>query len=100
EDDADADDVADPVRVRAALGMTERALRLAPDDPDVQFTHAMLLIDGDRAGLPAKGPSLLEWLPKFAPSVRINVAVRMGNAGHARFAEAVDAALGEALPER
>ena len=30
--------------------MTERALRLAPDDDDVQFTHAMLLLDGERPG--------------------------------------------------
>jgi tetratricopeptide (TPR) repeat protein len=85
--------------VRAALAMTERALRLAPDDADVQFTHAMLLIDGERAGLP-DSDALMTWLPRFAPPVRINVTVRMGKLGHPRFADAVDVALADSLPER
>jgi suppressor of fused len=99
DDDDDDDEPPDPARVRAALGMTERALRLAPNDSDVQFTHAMLLLDGERAGVVGNG-DLLGWLPKFAAPIRISVAVRMGSAGHAQFAEAVDAALAEALPDR
>ena len=90
----------DHARIGAALAMTARALRLAPDDPDVQFTHAMLLLDAEGAGMDGKAAELLEALPRFAPSVRINVAVRMGEHGHARFAEAVDLVLGESAARR
>ena len=78
----------------AALAMTSRALRLAPDDSDVQFTHAMLLLDRDDVD------ELVSVLPAFVPSVRVNVAVRMGKRSHERFGEVVDLALSEALPER
>jgi tetratricopeptide (TPR) repeat protein len=100
DEDDEEDAPPDAGKVRAALAMTERALRLAPGDSDVQFTHAMLLIDADRGGIPGKAQELLAWLPRFAPGVRINVAVRMGGAGHERFADAVDVALGDALPDR
>jgi photosystem II stability/assembly factor-like uncharacterized protein/tetratricopeptide (TPR) repeat protein len=100
DEDDDDDSPPDLNRVAAALGMTERALRLAPEDTDVQFTHAMLLLDGDRGGMAGKADELLSCLPRFAPDVRINIAVRMGSTGHARFASAVDIALGDALPER
>ena len=100
EEGDDDDRPTDPTRVQAALAMTERALVLAPDDDDTQFTHAMLLLDADRANLPGRIDGLLALLPTFAVGVRINVATRMGKAQHARFADAVDVALGEALPER
>ena len=98
EADAARDRTIAPLRVLAALAMTERALRLAPDDTDVQFTHAMLLLDGDRAEVAGKGDELMAWLPRFAPPVRINVAVRLGQRGHARFSEAVDVVLAGSLP--
>ena len=79
--------------------MTERALRLAPADRDVQFTHAMLLVDGDAAGLDTID-DLLRGLPKLEASVRINVAVRMGKRAHERFGDAVDQVLADVLPER
>jgi tetratricopeptide (TPR) repeat protein len=47
-----------------------------------------------------KAAELLGGLPRFAPPVRIQVAVRMAEYGHARFGEAVDLALGEALPDQ
>ena len=96
EDDEDAEDdhAPDPVRVDQAIAMTSRALRLAPDDSDVQFTHAMLLLDVERLD------ELVLVLPAFVPSVRINVAVRMGKRGHAQFGPIVDLALAQALPER
>jgi len=107
-DDDDSNDVAgeaggddrpvpDPARVFAAVAMTERALLLAPDDSDIQFTHAMLLLDGERAGLAGKAAELLAWLPRFGAPVRINVAVRLGKRGHALFGEVVDLALGASL---
>ncbi|MDQ3301512.1 MAG: hypothetical protein M3619_33440, partial [Myxococcota bacterium] len=80
-------------RVLAALAMTERALRLAPDDTDVQFTHAMLLLDGERAGLEGKADELVTWLVQFARSVQVNIAVRMADLDHPRFDEAVDIVL-------
>jgi tetratricopeptide (TPR) repeat protein len=65
--------------------MSRRALRLAPRDPDVQVTHAMLLLDaGDE-------DELFALLPDLAPAVRATVAVRM--ADHVRFGEAVELAL-------
>ena len=105
EDDDDADDDAEdddeeaghspaPQKVLAALAMTTRALRLAPDDSDVQFTHAMLLLDVDNID------GMIAVLPRFVPSVRVNVAVRVGKRGHARFGEIVDIALAEALPDK
>ncbi|HEY4176084.1 MAG TPA: suppressor of fused domain protein [Kofleriaceae bacterium] len=83
----------DPERVIVAAKLTERALRLAPDDPDVQFTHAMLLLDADAAGLNGKIDDLLVRLSRFEPATRVNVAVRMGSAPHDRFADAVDVVL-------
>jgi tetratricopeptide (TPR) repeat protein len=99
-DDAEDDAVLDPVRVAAALAMTSRARRLAPDDEDVQFTHGMLLLDAERAGDLAKADELLAALPAFAPGVRINLAVRMARSDHRRFGDAVELVLAEALPER
>ncbi|HEX5062473.1 MAG TPA: suppressor of fused domain protein [Kofleriaceae bacterium] len=100
--DDDADDGAAPPadRVRAALAMTERALRLAPDDDDAQFTHAMLLLDAERAGIAGSSDKLLRALPNYTISNRVNIAVRMGKAKHPRFGDAVDALLGAKLPHR
>jgi photosystem II stability/assembly factor-like uncharacterized protein len=100
ESDDDDDDAPPPDRVRAALAMTERALRLVPDDDDAQFTHAMLLLDADRARLPGKLDELLALLPRFDVANRINIAVRMGKQQHARFADALDVVLAGALPDR
>jgi photosystem II stability/assembly factor-like uncharacterized protein len=100
DDDDRDDDAPDRARIAAALAMTHRGLGLAPDDGDLQFTHAMLLMDAERAGDPAKANELLASLQAYAPPVRINIAVRMGKAGHARFGEAVELVLGEALPAR
>jgi suppressor of fused len=99
EPDADDEDEAppSPVRVGKALAMTKRALALAPDDGDVQFTHAMLLLDGDAAGLDTLD-ALIAVLPSFEASVRINVATRMGRVEHPRFDEVVDAVLSDVLP--
>ena len=98
EEDDDAKDdeghAPAPQKVLAALAMTTRALRLAPDDSDVQFTHAMLLLDVDKI------EDMIAVLPKFVPSVRVNVAVRVGKRGHARFGEIVDIALAEALSDK
>jgi photosystem II stability/assembly factor-like uncharacterized protein len=96
--EGETNDVPDPVRVAAALAMTARGLQLAPHDPDLQFTHAMLLLDAERAGDPARGSELIALLSKLESSVRINVAVRMAKARHVRFAEAVDRVLAEPLP--
>jgi hypothetical protein len=87
----DEDAVPPPSAAVAALAMSERALRLASDDEDIQFTHAMLLLDAERAGVAGQSEALLALLPAFAPAVRLNVAARM--ASHRRFAEAVDLAL-------
>ena len=100
DEDAEEDPPPDPERVIAALKMSERAVRLAPTDPDIQFTHAMLLMDADRAGLPGKLDALIESLSSFVPATRINVAVRLGQRGHERFADAVDAVLATPLPEK
>ena len=86
-----------PARVERALKMTGRALRLAPGDGDVQFTHAMLLLDGEAAGLDTMD-RLLALLPSFEAGVRINVATRTARAQHPRFDEVVDAALADVLP--
>ena len=68
-----------------ALAMSRRALRLAPDDTDVQFTHAIMLLEaGDLDGLFAT-------LAEAPISVRASVAIRMS--GHGRFADAVDLVL-------
>ncbi len=87
--------VAAPDRVRAALRLTERALRLAPGDADTQFTHAILLLDADRAGLAGALEELLGALPGYAAAIRIQVAVRMGELAHPRVVDALDAALAE-----
>jgi tetratricopeptide (TPR) repeat protein len=97
---AAADDAPDPARIAAALAMTERGLRLAPANGDLQFTHAMLLLDAERAGAPAQGNTLLALLPTLAPGVQINIVVRMSKAAHPRFAEAVELVLAEVLPDR
>jgi tetratricopeptide (TPR) repeat protein len=90
-DDDDDDEVAPPPgRLTVALAMTERALRLSPDDEDVQFTHAMLLLDAERAGVPGQAEALLALMPAFAPPVRVNIATRMGKQGHTRFVEVCD----------
>jgi tetratricopeptide (TPR) repeat protein len=99
-DDDDETDAPDPVRVAAALAMTLRALRLAPEDEDVQFTHGMLLLDAERAGDPSKVDELLAVLPALAPGVRINLAVRMAKSDHRRFGDAVEIVLAEVFPER
>jgi len=100
-DDADEDDyVPPPDRLTAALAMTEKALRLSPDDEDVQFTHAMLLLDGEKAGLGGSIEALLALVRTFAPGVRLNVATRMGKTGHERFVEVVDAVLSGMSPSR
>jgi tetratricopeptide (TPR) repeat protein len=98
DDDDDEGEVPSQDRALAALGMTERALRLSPDDDEVQFAHANLLVDADRAGVAGKIEELLAFLPGFAPSVRLTIAVRLGDLEHARFADAVDLALGGPLP--
>jgi photosystem II stability/assembly factor-like uncharacterized protein len=98
-DDDDAEPPPSPVRVKKAIAMTTRALALAPGDGDVQFTHAMLLLDGDSAGLDTLD-ALIAVLPSFEASVRINVATRMGRAEHPRFDEVVDAVLSDVLPAK
>jgi tetratricopeptide (TPR) repeat protein len=79
--------------------MTARALLLAPHDTDVQFTHSMLLLDADHAEMAGRVDELLAWLPCFAPQVRLQIVVRMGEHHHVRFADAVDLALAEAPPD-
>lgn len=100
DDAAGADDTPGPAQIAAALAMTERGLRLVPANGDLQFTHAMLLLDAERAGAPAQGNTLLALLPTLAPGVQINIVVRMSKAGHPRFAEAVELVLAEVLPDR
>src|SRR5664279_1681695 len=82
---------------RPRCASARRSLALAPDDGDVQFTHAMLLLDGDAAGLDTLD-ALIAVLPSFEASVRINVATRMGRVEHPRFDEVVDAVLCDVLP--
>jgi suppressor of fused len=84
----------DQKRVLAALALTERAMKLAPDDDGVQLTHSMLLLDANRAD------DLLAALPRFAAPVRIAMANRMAERSHPRFADAVDSALAAPLPEK
>src|SRR5690606_6758812 len=83
-----------------ALAMTERALRLAPGDDDTQFTHAMLLLDAERAGMSDRFDELLHALPHYTMSNRLNIAMRLGKRRHPRFGAALDAVLTEALPAR
>jgi photosystem II stability/assembly factor-like uncharacterized protein len=94
-DEPDEDAVPPPKAVVAALAMSERALRMASDDEDIQFTHGMLLLDAERAGVTGQCEALLALLPTFAPEVRVNVATRMGKMDHRRFASALDLALRE-----
>lgn len=84
-------------QICAALAMTERALRLVPEDEDTQFTHAMLLLDADRAGMAGKLDELLHGLPGYTATNRINIAVRVGKQGHARFDDVLEVVL---PPER
>jgi suppressor of fused-like protein len=100
DDDGADDDVLDPLRVAAALAMTERGLRLAPGDADLQLTHAMLLIDADRTGDRSRSDELLASLPGFAPEVRIRAAIQLGKVSHPRFAEVVDLVLASGLPDQ
>jgi suppressor of fused-like protein len=94
EDDVvDDEDAPDAARVRAALAMTERSLRLDPTNEDTQFTHAMLLIDADRAGIAGRLDEMLAGLADYAAHNRINIAVRMGTQAHPRFVEVVDIVL-------
>jgi hypothetical protein len=60
----------------------------------------MLLIDADRSGIAGKLDELLRRMPELEPSVRINVALRMGKTHHPRFADAVDVVLRDVLPDR
>lgn len=99
-DDGDNDDTPPPARVLAALAMTERALRLAPGDEATQLAHAMLLLDAERAGVAGAGDQLASALPGFSPASRVQIAVRMGEQGHPRFGDALDAVLAGPLPER
>ncbi len=68
-----------------ALAMSRRAMRLAPDDTDVQFTHAMMLFDAGELD------DLFAVLTMASAAVRASVAIRMS--GHAQFPAAVDLAL-------
>ena len=101
EPDADEEEPPpNPVRVKKALAMTDRALRFAPDDGDVQFTHAMLLLDGEAAGLDTMD-RLLEVMPSFEAGVQVNVATRAARAEHPRFDEVVGpATVGEGIAVR
>jgi hypothetical protein len=82
-------------QVRAALALTERALRLAPEDDDTLFTHAILLLDADRAGLPGAFDELLASLPRHSPHNRLNITLRIEGP---HFGDAVDAILDD-LPD-
>ena len=95
DEDEDVTRPLDGDAVRAAVAMSERSLRLVPDDEDAQFTHAMLLVDGERAGVAEHGDALLAQLPRFAPAVRVNVAIRLAPIGGERFAAAAEIALSD-----
>ena len=81
-------------RVRAALRMSERAMRVAPEDPAIQLAHAMRMIEAEAAGCTGKLDALLRALPALEPVVRVRVAMRL--AGSPRAADALDAALASA----
>ena len=81
-------------RVRAALRMSERAMRVTPEDPAIQLAHAMRMIEAEAAGCEGKVDALLRALPALEPIVRVRVAVRL--AGSPRAADALDAALAAA----
>lgn len=83
----------DVERVRAALAMTDRALRIAPADDDTQLTHAMLLLDADRVGIAGRLDELLCALPGYSVANLARIAARMGALRHPRFTDALDAAL-------
>jgi tetratricopeptide (TPR) repeat protein len=59
----------------------------------VQFTHAMLILDADRAGMRDRIDELLAALPSYTVSNQLNIVTRMGSRGHKRFAEALDRVL-------
>jgi hypothetical protein len=100
DDDDDRGGAPDPARVAAALAMTRRGLLLAPGDGDLQFTHAMLLVDAEHAGDPARLDELFAALATFTPPVRLQVVTRMGTLGHPRFGEAIERVLAEVVPAR
>jgi hypothetical protein len=78
-------------RVRIALRMTERAIRIAPADGTIQHAHAMRMIDADEAGFAGKLDALLRAATALEPSVRVKIAMRL--AGSPRVAMAIDAAV-------
>jgi suppressor of fused-like protein len=92
------DDAPPLERVHRALGMTERALRLQPQDTDAQFAHAMLLIDAYRGGDVGRMRGLIELLPRSAPAVRVNVAVRLALFDVPELGEVLDIVLANELP--
>ena len=71
----------DPARVEAALALSARALRLAPDDEEVQLVHAMLLVEGARSGVAGALGELRDRLASFAPATRAQVTTRLGELG-------------------
>jgi hypothetical protein len=87
---APRDEVGDE-RVRVALRMTERAIRLAPADGAIQHAHAMRMIDADEAGLAGKLDALLRAATALEPSVRVKIALRL--ASSPRLGVALDAAV-------
>jgi tetratricopeptide (TPR) repeat protein len=78
-------------RVRVALRMTERAIRIAPAVGAIQHAHAMRMIDAEEAGLAGKLDALLRAATALEPSVRVEIALRL--ASSARVATAIDAAV-------
>lgn len=79
-------------QVRAALALTERALRLAPDDEDTLFTHAILLLDAEAVGLAGRLDELIASLPRHSPHNQLNITLRITGP---RFADAFDAIIDE-----
>ncbi|HEX4419865.1 MAG TPA: hypothetical protein VH165_18250 [Kofleriaceae bacterium] len=105
DDDGDGRDgggrePSNPARIAAALAMTARALRLHPDDEDVQFTHAMLLLDAERAGDPAQAEALRAAMSAFSLGTRVQIAIRMAKLAHRWFEQAIELVLSFALPDR
>jgi tetratricopeptide (TPR) repeat protein len=56
----------------------------------------MLLLDADRAGMRGHVDELLQALPRYTLSNQLNILVRLGARGHARFGDALDLVLHEA----
>ncbi len=80
--------------LRAALRMTERAIRIAPVDAEIQLAHAMRMIDADDAGVTGKLDALLRGLPALEPAVRVRVLARLADSP--RVVEALDATVAAA----